>query len=127
MYDTKPNRHEHKHFWTRSGMGRVLALSALILGVSAFLLGLSTSGVLAGAPTAATSGPHLASPMPAKPLETLLNEDGTLNLASGFTGSLDPTGYRMATLYWLLALSVPGKATVPALLQQLWPVRAKAC
>ena len=93
MYNKK---HEHNHFSARPSMGRVIALLALILGVSALLLGLSANGVLAGAPTPATNSPHLTSPMPAQPLETLLNKDGTLNLASGFTGSLDPTGFRMS-------------------------------
>ena len=31
------------------------------------------------------------------PLEQLLNEDGTLNLAAGFSGTLNPKGYRMIT------------------------------
>jgi hypothetical protein len=32
-----------------------------------------------------------------KPLENILNPDGTLNMSSGFTGSLDPTGWSMQT------------------------------
>src|SRR5207253_9187329 len=34
---------------------------------------------------------------PAKPLESLLNKDGTLNLKSGFSGSLDSKGWHMET------------------------------
>src|SRR5437870_794320 len=33
----------------------------------------------------------------ATPLEKLLNPDGTLNTKSGFTGSLDPTGWEMVS------------------------------
>src|SRR5438445_11702325 len=34
---------------------------------------------------------------PTTPLESLLNKDGTLKLDTGFSGSLDPSGWRMAT------------------------------
>src|SRR2546425_855293 len=33
----------------------------------------------------------------AKPLESLLNDDGTLKLSTGFSGSVDPKGWRMET------------------------------
>lgn len=49
--------------------------------------------VLAAAPIRAES-PAFGEKVP---LEQLLNEDGTLNLAAGFTGTLDPAGYRMVT------------------------------
>ena len=32
-----------------------------------------------------------------KSLETLLNQDGTLDMVRGFNGSLDPTGWKMVT------------------------------
>src|SRR5438445_303630 len=34
---------------------------------------------------------------PTTPLEKLLNKDGTLNLDTGFTGSLDATGWQLST------------------------------
>src|SRR5512135_240404 len=42
-----------------------------------------------GMPTPATRQPA------ATPLETLLNSDGSLNLSTGFSGSLDISGWRM--------------------------------
>ncbi|MGC9399620.1 MAG: hypothetical protein ACP5HM_10855 [Anaerolineae bacterium] len=50
-----------------------------------------TLGLGSVAPPVAASSPAGA----LTPLESLLNADGTLNLETGFTGSLDPSGWRM--------------------------------
>ena len=43
-------------------------------------------------------GSTVASPSPGKPLGELLTEDGTLNLPSGFHGSIDPTGWQLVSM-----------------------------
>jgi hypothetical protein len=50
-------------------------------------------GITAGTVQAQTPMPETAG----QPLERFLNPDGSLNLKSGFRGSLDPKGYRMRT------------------------------
>ncbi|MFL5732932.1 MAG: hypothetical protein ACJ78Q_06990 [Chloroflexia bacterium] len=43
--------------------------------------------------------PALASPaatLPGRPLAEMLNPDGTLNLGTGFSGTLDVAGWQMA-------------------------------
>jgi hypothetical protein len=57
-------------------------------------------GVVSGHP-AARFAPSLKQPVNpderATPLGSLLSRDGTLNLGSGFSGSLDPSGWKMET------------------------------
>jgi trimeric autotransporter adhesin len=49
-------------------------------------------------PTTASAGSPIApTKLSTKPLESLLNADGTLNLQSGYAGSLDPKGWRMVS------------------------------
>src|SRR5437762_361082 len=55
---------------------------------------------LASAPASATSPKQEQEQsqqlgQPARPLERVLNKDGTLNLSTGFSGSADPKGWRM--------------------------------
>ena len=46
----------------------------------------------------AASSPAAAPGQALQPVETLLRPDGTLNLRTGFSGSLDPRGWRMVCL-----------------------------
>lgn len=60
------------------------------------LVGFLLLSLLVAAPAAAQPQPPPdGKGAAAQPLETLVNPDGTLNLATGFTGSLDPTGWQM--------------------------------
>src|SRR2546425_1104494 len=105
-----PKQHEMRNRWS---MPRIRGLAVLaLLALSLLALGLRTgaSSTFAAAPTGlpatqyqqqvpgtgqaqATTGLG----QPGTPLENLLNEDGTLNLKSGFSGSVDPIGWRMET------------------------------
>jgi trimeric autotransporter adhesin len=72
---------------------------AILLGL-ALASGAVVSGVFAAAPIGSSifgenNKPQQAAGEPTKPLESLLNEDGTLNLKVGYSGSLDPTGWSM--------------------------------
>ena len=59
----------------------------------ALLAGMVVLFVLPG--TAAGRGRHVASPN--APLETILRPDGSLDLSTGFSGSLDMKGWKMTT------------------------------
>src|SRR5207249_2304042 len=78
-------------------------LQALLCPVLIALSLLAPLGFVAGARSeparshnvTAAAGPRA---WPAgRPLAGLLNPDGTLNLSTGYAGSLDPTGWRMET------------------------------
>src|SRR5437868_3852414 len=76
-----------------------MVLVALLM-TAAMSVGIVASSAFGAAPThmpkpGGVSEPNTVANQTAKPLETLLNDDGTLNLNSGFTGSLDPTGWSM--------------------------------
>ncbi len=47
------------------------------------------------APTTPVRAQDAPAPGEAQPLQTLLNQDGTMNLSGGFQGALDPAGYSM--------------------------------
>jgi hypothetical protein len=82
---------------------RILA----VLGLAALLLALAPLAPAAGQPATppgpANTGPAAAEPGAAgggaalTPLEDLLTPDGTLDLAKGFSGSLDMAGWEMRT------------------------------
>ncbi len=83
----------HKKAFLRITVTRLLTL-LLLLSLSS---GLILSSARA-APSSADGGREAGDALPNNrltPLGDLLNPDGTLNLETGFTGSLDPTGWRM--------------------------------
>ena len=79
----------------------ILVLFALLFGLG----GAGSIGVSAGSASATASAPAHAGPIlgggqhgeRGEPLEKLLNEDGTLDLGAGFSGSVDPSGWQMKT------------------------------
>src|SRR5438128_1778764 len=82
--------------------GRILVMLmfAAVAGV-----GILAGGAFAAAPVDMSSyknvgnGSQSIASQAAKPLESLLNDDGTLKLSAGFSGSVsvDPKGWRMQT------------------------------
>ncbi len=81
--------------WRR--VSPLLAFGMLLLGL---ILPLSSGGLFAPGGVKAKvqltqETPKLTQPL--KPLGSLLNEDGTLNLKSGFSGSLDAGGWQMVS------------------------------
>lgn len=50
-----------------------------------------------GSAAGAAARPNAPEAAPQHPLSDLLNPDGTVNLNSGFSGSLDPAGWTMQT------------------------------
>jgi len=88
---------------TAPGPRTVVPLAALLFA----LVGATLAG-------AATSSPS-AEPgfSPALPLAQVLNADGSLNLRPGFSGSLDPTGFAMATDATGAPRFVPAAKTSP--------------
>src|SRR5437868_9836233 len=80
--------------------GRILVMLmfAVVAGI-----GILTGGAFAAAPVDMSSYKDVANSsqsianQAAKPLESLLNDDGTLKLSTGFSGSVDPKGWRMQT------------------------------
>ena len=64
-----------------------------------FVSGLSLSALPGAAQAKTAEAGQTASPAAAagRPLAELLNEDGTLDLASGYRGSVDPAGWRLAS------------------------------
>src|SRR5689334_20613610 len=78
-------------------------LAAGLLSFLPLLSGLGGAGEASGAVrvqnTEGSEGAGVsdAAARDATPLESVLNTDGTLNLASGFNGSVDPAGWRMVS------------------------------
>ena len=76
----------------------LILLSVLSLSLDAGATAAPQIETLSIVPDAHANGmPTQAARQPAAtPLETLLNSDGTLNLSTGFSGSLDISGWSMA-------------------------------
>lgn len=69
-----------------------------LIGILVLSLGLTLAPLTASQPVSATSPQSTGNAGAALPLlGTLLNPDGTLNLAAGFSGSLDARGWQMTT------------------------------
>src|SRR4051812_15818659 len=68
---------------------RVLCLGLLLVG----LLNICTSVLAAPSPATSAPAPNSPADPQSRPLGDLLNADGTLNLRSGYSGALDPTGW----------------------------------
>jgi hypothetical protein len=69
-----------------------------LISILVLSLGLLLAPLTGGQSVSATlSQPTANASAALSPLETLLNPDGTLNLATGFSGSLDVRGWQMAT------------------------------
>lgn len=80
-------------------MESILSYSQLRLAIWLTLFGLMIS-FIGGGRTAVFANPstsdiHLANTQQQTSLEELLNDDGSLNLSTGFNGSLDPTGWQL--------------------------------
>ena len=90
---------------------RAVMLLARLVGAAALLL----AGLLALPPhPRALAAPPQPPPASLRPLEELLNPDGTLNLTTGFHGALDPTGWRMGYAADGMPIFVPAAPAGPA-------------
>src|ERR1043165_7949931 len=77
----------------------LVSLLGLVIGIGALAMGVSAAAPpsLPTKEVVTTSTDSAANNAPNVPLESLLNKDGTLKLKTGFTGSVDPAGWKMET------------------------------
>src|SRR5215212_9915814 len=86
---TRTDVRNHRHAILMPALAALLCIAAGLWLASAN--GPAQASVSLAAPAAETQVPARQG----KPLAGLLNPDGTLNTGSGYTGSVDPTGWRM--------------------------------
>src|SRR4051812_42849276 len=83
----------------------IIAVTIMVIGASstlapvshAALSPLQVKALSGGATTAASDAGNSPASVPGRPVAEMLNADGTLNLDSGFNGSLDMAGWKMAS------------------------------
>src|SRR5688572_12951620 len=84
-------------FRTLPGTITIIFLAAAATFLSLWAMGSGPASTAYAASSVPPQGLEQAYKEPMAPLDSLLNEDGTLDLQSGFTGSADPTGWQMVS------------------------------
>src|SRR6476620_7287687 len=100
MYAVNTVRKSHSLHLAAVGVLLITLVLAQGLGIGfgpATARAAQASGVLSSAPAGNAGQAHKALGHPTTPLGSMLNPDGTLDASRHFSGSLDPSGWQLAS------------------------------